>query len=143
MFPSDVATNGDGTADDLVCWNYRPAPDVPACLRRRLAPLLEAWHVEGEDAEDVLLVVTELAANVVDHAGTPFEITLHREPGALHVSVRDECTTPPVPRGQDPHASRGRGLLVVQAVSRDWGYEVHGGSGTERPGKTIRAELGA
>lgn len=135
-----AAATEDDAADGHVCWSYNPAPDAPAGVRRRLGPVLEAWRVEGETAEDVLLVVTELVANVVDHAGTPFEITLHREPGVLHVSVRDGCTAPPEPRGRNPQASRGRGLLVVQAVCRDWGYEVHD---ADDPGKTVHAELAA
>jgi len=143
MTSTGTATPEDGTADGHVCWSYRPAPDVPAGVRRRLGPVLEAWHVAGDDADDVLLVVTELVANVVDHAGTPFEITLHREPGVLRVSVRDGCPTPPEPRRMDPRSSRGRGLLVVQAVCRDWGYEVHRDPDAGRPGKTIRAELAA
>jgi two-component sensor histidine kinase len=140
MTTTGTTATEDDAAGGHVCWSYGPAPDVPAGVRRRLGPVLEAWHVEGENAEDVLLVVTELVANAIDHAGTPFEITLHREPGVLHVSVRDGCTAPPEPRGRNPHASRGRGLLVVQAVCRDWGYEVHD---AERPGKTVRAELPA
>lgn len=134
-----ATTEGDA-AGGHVCWSYGPAPDAPAGVRRRLGPVLEAWHVEGETAEDVLLVVTELVANVVDHAGTPFEITLHREPGVLHVFVRDGCREVPEPRGMDPRSSRGRGLLVVQAVCRDWGYELHD---ADDPGKTVHAELAA
>lgn len=137
MTSTETATREDA-AGDRVCWNYLPAPEVPAQVRRRLGPLLEAWRVEGEAAEDALLVVTELVANAVDHAGTPLEITLLRRPGVLHVAVRDECATVPEPRDRDPSASRGRGLLVVAAVCRDWGYEVHG---ADRPGKTVRAEL--
>jgi len=143
MTSTGTATARDDAADDHVCWSYGPAPDVPAGVRRRLGPVLRAWCVEGETAEDVLLVVTELVANVVDHAGTPFEIELHRAPGRLYVAVRDQCPTPPEPRGMDPHASRGRGLLVVQAVCRDWGYEVHDGTDADQPGKTVRAELAA
>ncbi|MCE0766363.1 ATP-binding protein [Pseudonocardia kujensis] len=143
MTSTGTATVQDDVAGDHVCWCYGPAPDVPAGVRRRLGPVLEAWRVEGETADDVLLVVTELVANVVDHAGTPFEIALYREPGTLHVTVRDGCPEPPEPRGMDPNSSRGRGLLVVQAVCRDWGYEVHGGSDADPPGKTIRAELAA
>jgi anti-sigma regulatory factor (Ser/Thr protein kinase) len=140
MTSTGTTTAEDDAPGDHVCWSYGPAPDVPAGVRRRLGPVLDAWHVEGETAEDVLLVVTELVANAIDHAGTPFEITVHRGPGVLQVSVRDWCTTPPEPRGRDPLASRGRGLLVVQAVCRDWGYEVHGGP---EAGKTVRAELAA
>ncbi|GAA1834547.1 ATP-binding protein [Pseudonocardia ailaonensis] len=124
---------------EAVRWSYDPAPDVPAGLRRRLAPVLAAWEIAADVAEDVLLVVTELAANVVDHARTPFEISLERMPGVLRIAVRDGSSRLPEPRDLDPAAARGRGLLVVQAVCRTWGYELHAAGA--RTGKTVTAEL--
>jgi anti-sigma regulatory factor (Ser/Thr protein kinase) len=134
----DPAATGEG-GREAVRWSYDPSPDVPAGLRRRLAPVLAAWEIAGEVAEDVLLVVTELAANVIDHARTPFEISLERAPGVLRIAVRDGSPDPPEPREADPTSARGRGLLVVQAVCRSWGYELHAVGA--RVGKTIRAEL--
>lgn len=83
---------------------------------------------------DVQLVVTELAANVVQH--TPLHtgrVVVWQEPGDVHVAVSDRSSTlPSVPRDS---SSGGRGMRIVDVLAHAWGVE-HVPSG-----KTVWAEI--
>ena len=81
-----------------------------------------AWGIDEGVCEDAELVVNELVANVVDHAGTRCTLDLSESDEGLLIEVRDfyPCP-PPQPRPVDPRARRGRGLQVVAAMSSRWG----------------------
>ncbi|MFC4333299.1 ATP-binding protein [Streptomyces andamanensis] len=68
--------------------------------RRALPAAPEHW-------DDILLVVTELAANAVQYAPGPFVLCLRRTFDGVHVTLSDTSTTPPAPRPF--HPSRGGG----------------------------------
>ena len=56
---------------------------------------LAGWSIVGQAAEDVVLIVSELATNVVEHARTPMLLTL----GHVEDRVRVGCaTTAPIRR---------------------------------------------
>jgi anti-sigma regulatory factor (Ser/Thr protein kinase) len=82
-------------------------------------------------ADDVRLVVSELATNAMVHAGTPFTVTLTGLERSVMLTVRDGSPLEPVPvpvpvpapaavHQLDPG---GRGLLIVDMVSRTWGFD--------------------
>ncbi|THA26731.1 ATP-binding protein [Streptomyces sp. RKND-216] len=118
-----------------------------ARLARHLAlHQLERWdHPHGTAVSDAAaLLVAELAANAVTHGRVPgrdFELRLLLACGTLRVEVtdaRDERRPPPpghLPEPK-PHAERGRGLHLVEALADRW--EV-----LDRVpvGKTVAAEL--
>ena len=68
------------------------------------------------------LVAGELVSNGAEHAATLLTLRLSLSARLLHVAVRDG--SPAVPRlSDDPwDAPRGRGLRLVDAVSRSWGH---------------------
>lgn len=69
------------------------------------------------------LVVTELVANVVDHAGTLMTLRLSLREPYLDVAVRDGSPRPPVPAtGPPSKAASGRGLLLVDELAYHWGH---------------------
>jgi anti-sigma regulatory factor (Ser/Thr protein kinase) len=93
--------------------------------------------VDEHTREDAELVATELVANVVDHAGTPCVITISRDTPRVRIEVEDfhPCSIP-TPAPAAPTALRGRGLLVVAALSAAWGVR-------DRPGgKAVWAVVG-
>lgn len=121
-----------------------------ARLARRLAShQMDAWGWGyGTPVHDAVeLVVAELAANAVTHGRVPgrdAELRLSREPGGcVRVEVsdtRDERWPRTGPAGREPdgEADGGRGLLLVAALSVDWGVcERAGGA----PGKTVWAVI--
>ena len=68
------------------------------------------------------LLTAELSANAIHHARTPFTVGItHDDEGMLTVEVHDHDSTLPVMAPYDPAALGGRGLLLVDALSREWG----------------------
>jgi anti-sigma regulatory factor (Ser/Thr protein kinase) len=89
----------------------------------------------GESVENCLeLVVSELAANAVLHARTPFEVSIALG-SRVRVEVRDASPQPPVMQPFAIDAPSGRGLRLVDACADDWGCQVLA------DGKVVWAEL--
>ncbi|MGW6703718.1 ATP-binding protein [Streptomyces sp. NPDC054956] len=119
-----------------------------ARLARRLAGVqLAAWGIPHGCAlaEDVELVVGELAANAVLHGRVPgrdFEVRLGYDGLRVRVEVSDargDGEPPEAEAAVDPwSAEGGRGLVLVRAVAREWGV---GPRGPGVPGKTVWACL--
>jgi anti-sigma regulatory factor (Ser/Thr protein kinase) len=101
-------------------WSRRrdlvPQPESASAARVLVGVACADWGVDGEICEDALLIVSELVSNVVDHAGTSCEVTVHRDGDGLRIAVRDFYRCPP-PRPIDLGARRGRGLQVVSPLS--------------------------
>jgi hypothetical protein len=98
-----------------------PVAGSPSRIRRGLRTALADWDMPTEVAENALLVVEELVANVVDHARTPFRLTVDHVGPALRIAVRDGCPQPVHLRPSNPHAVRGRGLQMIAALTSGWG----------------------
>ncbi|OIJ66511.1 ATP-binding protein [Streptomyces mangrovisoli] len=60
-----------------------------------------------EHWDDILLVVTELAANAVQYAPGPFELHLRRTFDGVHLTVHDTSSTAPAPRPFRPREGGG------------------------------------
>jgi signal transduction histidine kinase len=95
----------------------------------------------GLDPGDAALVVTELAANAVRHARSPFTVTVKRIDDAADaavVEVTDTSPEMPALATPSPDATSGRGLLIVDLLARAWGTRPEPGGG-----KTVWAEFEA
>jgi len=83
------------------------------------------YHDLANYAEDVEAVTSELVSNAIEHAGAlSFGLELLRleDSRAVAVVVTDPCPQPPVKRRPVVDVERGRGLLVVEALSVRWGW---------------------
>jgi serine/threonine-protein kinase RsbW len=79
----------------------------------------------------VQLITSELATNCVMHARTPFEIQVTRSDGHIKVEVCDSSPEQPVPQWPRKDEPTGRGLMIVDALSDDWGIvPMHEGGST-------------
>ncbi len=68
------------------------------------------------------LVVSELVSNAVEHAGTLMTVQLTRRARYMHIAVRDGLPDEPLMARPDPTSpNRGRGLMLVDAVTVHWG----------------------
>jgi anti-sigma regulatory factor (Ser/Thr protein kinase) len=83
---------------------------------------MHAWDCDGviPDAE---LLVSELVTNAVLHARSASQVTIERRGTTLRISVSDTSTTRPRLRDYGPEAVTGRGLLLVDRISRRWGVD--------------------
>jgi hypothetical protein len=112
--------------------------DAPAAARHFAAGTLRRWGL-ADLADDVALVVTELAANAVRHAHSGFTVVLSSRPDVVRISVRDASPLPPAgASGSGPALPVAplHGLGAVNAMASHWGAESLGSSG-----KTVWVEL--
>ncbi len=114
---------------------FEPTPEAAAEARRYADELLHGW--DAVFVGDVVLLVGELAANAVRHAATRFTLSLRLQTGSLLVSVKDANPAPPQLAELSPTAVGGRGLVIVNALSKSWGWK------PVRGGKTVWATVHA
>jgi two-component sensor histidine kinase len=67
------------------------------------------------------VMTSELVTNALDHGRGLIVLTITRTPSRLHVAVTDEGRE--IPRRVTPHGTRGRGLVLVEELSSDWGVD--------------------
>jgi anti-sigma regulatory factor (Ser/Thr protein kinase) len=78
---------------------------------------------------DMLVVVSELATNAVQHARTAFTVHLSGDESSLLLAVRDDSPSEPFQLPPSGTRARGRGLALVDHLAHDWGVEhAHGNS---------------
>ena len=75
---------------------------------------------------DILLVVTELAANAVQYAPGPFELRLRRAEGEVHVTLSDTSTAEPSPRPPGSFGAGGVGWHLIQTLCTQVSVVTHG-----------------
>ncbi|MBC9717192.1 ATP-binding protein [Streptomyces sp. TRM66268-LWL] len=120
-------------------------PRHPASVglaRLRVREHLAAWGHgdEGGAVADTVLLVSELATNVVRHGPVlerEFEVAVTvLADGSCLIEVSDESPAEPVLHLTDegPYAEHGRGMRLVDAVAETWGVWQRG-----RHGKTVWA----
>jgi serine/threonine-protein kinase RsbW len=88
-----------------------------------------AYHDLTDCADDVEAVTSELVSNAIVHAGgLSFGLELLRleDLRTAAVVVTDPCPHPPVKRDPAAGGERGRGLLLVEALSTRWGWTLLG-----------------
>ncbi|MET7565681.1 ATP-binding protein [Streptomyces sp. NPDC005479] len=109
-------------------WALEYRLEAAAEARRITRTALEAWQLGDDPAEVVLLVVSELVTNAVEHAQAPIHLHLHADAGErVWIGVSDggpvtHDDTWPLTHPGDEH---GRGLALVDAVAELHGTHTH------------------
>ena len=129
-------------ASDSASWeeSFRPELDAPGKARTGIEALLRGADVPQPAVAAILVVVSELVANAVRHAGTEFTVTASVDGDVVHIEVLDQDTRPPALLGFDAESTSGRGLHMVAGLSRDWGWRT-AESDEGVSGKVIWAEV--
>jgi anti-sigma regulatory factor (Ser/Thr protein kinase) len=102
---------------------------APYWARRITKTFLQFCEISGEPAENALLLISELTTNAVAAnlaAGlpdeTPLWISLRHFREGLLMEVHDSSPLSPIRANSAELAEDGRGLMLVEELSRDWGY---------------------
>jgi anti-sigma regulatory factor (Ser/Thr protein kinase) len=104
-------------------------------VRDRLARELADWGIAAEAGEPALLVATELLTNALEHARAPIRLTVGLGAESVRIEVHDAAPDPPRQQPHDLWAARGRGLQLVDGLSRRWGWS------PDTNGKTVWADV--
>jgi anti-sigma regulatory factor (Ser/Thr protein kinase) len=100
------------------------AAESSARLRSLLWTTFACWDCDGERVHDAVLVLSELVGNAIRHAeGPTVQVRLRRTQDVLRIAVRDGSATYPVPRQASYDDESGRGMLIIETLSRRWGWE--------------------
>ncbi|WP_182901473.1 ATP-binding protein [Microbispora sp. H10830] len=120
----------DDAADDGVpnvrraSWVLPAVPSSTSRARRLVRAALRDWAgtAEGEASEVAELLVSELVANVLRHGRGEPVLTLLLRDDVLRCEVEDEARVPLRARDGSPDEDEGgRGLPIVESLSRAWG----------------------
>lgn len=114
---------------------FPPATSSVPEARHWARSVADAWSIRGEVVEHLTFDVTELAANAVIHARSPFRVLLQHDDGWLRIEVEDASPEEPREMHAAPEATAGRGLALVRALSTGTGVVV------QARGKRVWAEL--
>jgi hypothetical protein len=142
MAYSADSTTGSGQQEEAeAAWPHQTflelgaLPTAAPCARLHTTLVLWEWQL-GTLVRTAGLVVSELVSNAVQASagltgsrfagawapGTPpVRVWLSADDHRVVIQVWDGSDRPPVPQPVAPEADRGRGLLLVGALSAEWG----------------------
>lgn len=113
-------------------------PDHPSSVSGARA--FVTVHLGGHDldelVEDLRLVVSELATNALLHGQTGFLVVLVGFAGSVRLEVHDGSQSIPVEVAARTLDVGGRGIAIVNSLSRDWGVTTQ-----QSGGKAVWAEF--
>lgn len=116
---------------------------TPAAARAFVRRAAVAWRLPQSQTDDLVLIVSELAANAIRHTDSrTVTVTASYVPGAAVVSVTDGGPYCPLAVTRvDDQAEDHRGLSIVAALAETWGH-LRAGAGT-RAWARVAVPLGA
>lgn len=126
-------TNGEEAREVNDVLEHRP--ETAAAARRIVTDALDAWQADPDVCDGVVLVVSELVTNAVEHAEPPLALHLrHEDADGIRVAVSDGG---PARSAGDWTASceedeHGRGLNIVEALADTHGTHHHDNGTTTR-----------
>jgi anti-sigma regulatory factor (Ser/Thr protein kinase) len=103
-------------------------PGAVACARLHARLVLWEWGLSAI-AENAELVVSELVTNATQASPSaeriqPVGLCLTSDQSRLLIAVQDTSRYPPEPTGgAGADDERGRGLVIVEAISTKWGWD--------------------
>ena len=100
--------------------SFSASAENVAAARRFVSEVAERWKL-GDLAWPLVQIVSELASNAVIHAGTTFTVRLIRDREATRIEVLDASVRRARSRDYGVDATTGRGLHLVESLSREWG----------------------
>ena len=100
-------------------------PAAPAEARRRVRDAIRSWRVPV-DLDAALLLTSELVTNAIRHepgqGAQAVMLAIDSSRGRLRVDVHDTSRSLPAVAEVPADAETGRGLLLVETLSDEWGF---------------------
>jgi anti-sigma regulatory factor (Ser/Thr protein kinase) len=114
---------------------FRPVPESAHDGRVLLRTALRRWGLT-QLYDSAAVVLSELIANAI-RSEAMIELTcrLSEDSQCLQIEVRDQCVELPKLHSPSDDEETGRGLVLVDAISDDWGFRPEPG------GKVVYAVL--
>ena len=107
------------------CVRLATGPAAPADARRRVRDAIRSWQVPV-DLDAALLLTSELVTNAIRHeagqGAQPVMLAIASSRGRLRVDVHDTSRSLPAVAEVPADAETGRGLLLVETLSDEWGF---------------------
>jgi len=148
--PADTAWASDRIADPVLLTHWMVIgrltlpgrPEHVSDARHFIAGLMRDHHAilgghrprdTAAQADTALLLTSELVTNAITHSrsGLPegtVELVLAWRSASILISVIDDGSDSARPKtGNDPGGESGNGLLLVENLADDWGYDTHAG----------------
>jgi len=117
---------------------FTATPDEVRAARHWVTESLATHGCDRDGLDRAALITTELAANVLDHTTSDrvgVIVTYANGTARIEVVHCDPSAQDPNPRDLVPESDRGRGLLLVEAMSSAWG------TSASADGRTVWAEV--
>jgi len=100
-----------------------------SCARLHARHVLWEWGL-GSLCESAELLISELVTNAVKASramtqGSPVRLWLVSDSAQILILVWDSSPVPPVRMNTSDEAESGRGLMLVEAISEQWGWYHH------------------
>lgn len=115
---------------------FIPTRSATTGARRFIIDALRSWDLEAL-AGDASIVISELAANAVQHAASAFRVTVRRDGSKVRIAVEDADTAEPKARERAIDGNGGFGMMLVRGLASTSGLHV------TPDGKTVWAYVGA
>ena len=119
-------------------WHIDP-PCSPACLaelRHWAVSWLQRHAVSIREPNDVVLALTELVTNSIQHTSGPVDVSLSWDGLRLRAGVTDCSSALPHWPPAERRVEGGRGLLILDQLASRWGLTEHAPGG-----KTVWCEF--
>lgn len=135
-YPLRVATRARDRARERRLASVTLAAE-PRSVREARVFVADAMKAAGVTSSLALLLTSELASNVVQHARTTFELVVEVEPRRIHVELHDGVAITIAfqelieshPGAPDMHVVSGRGLVLLTSSAASCGVVDKGADG--------------
>lgn len=94
----------------------------PANTREFVGRMARGWGL-GDVGSLAELLVSEIVTNAIEHGGSGGVVSIEALPAGIRVEVTDHSGRLPELRHPTPEEPTGRGLAIVDRLSRWWGVE--------------------
>ncbi|QKV95259.1 ATP-binding protein [Streptomyces sp. NA02950] len=105
---------------------FTPDPVRVGHMRRITKAFLRKWNVRGPLAENIVLVVSELVTNAVEHGKGDAQLRVRHLDEEVRIEVTDSSSIPAQMRPASDEAESGRGLILTSVLARKWGVSDDG-----------------